>query len=125
MGSLSSLTRSLDRGCGSKRAYPSRHVANGMVRVHSASHPGDLRRLDCYKCRTCGKWHIGHAQLRRDRPVLMSHEDRRKLIEASFVCNLVGQRAWSGVTYIDNVPVNGRRMPRRSYPGFIDAEEQL
>lgn len=59
--------------CRNKVGHPSKKVAAGVLRVMlmtSAEDPSLLALLVVYRCRDCGRWHIGHDRRRtpRDTP---------------------------------------------------------
>lgn len=44
---------------------------------------------------------------------LMSHEERRKIIEAPFRCQVISPKSWAGTLIPHELPVEGGRRPVR------------
>jgi hypothetical protein len=66
----------LTRACLGKRAFPSRKNATGAAinaarrEMENARTPEEQKRselLQAYRCRLCGRWHIGHSTVTRPR----------------------------------------------------------
>lgn len=51
------------RGCFQKIAHTSKRIALGTMRVTKRNNPRvNDDTFSAYKCRHCGKWHIGHGR---------------------------------------------------------------
>ena len=50
-------------GCRGKRWYPSKAHAQSAVR-RSQLERGQDGRMNAYRCKACGRWHIGHRPYR-------------------------------------------------------------
>jgi len=58
---------SYENGCRGKRRLTSRRMADGYLRVIArryASEGQNPDRLESYKCRACGGWHLGNGNTR-------------------------------------------------------------
>lgn len=52
------------RGCGRKRQYSTRSVAEGVADKSLRKHT-ESPRPHTYECATCGQWHLTHGRVKR------------------------------------------------------------
>lgn len=53
---------SLIFGCEGKLRHASRKIALGMKRVMAQHRGANVERLNAYKCKHCGGWHLGNSR---------------------------------------------------------------
>ena len=56
-----------------KKAYPNEIKAQ-MVCYELNLNPHNIHKIVCYKCPTCGKWHLGHHSRKQ-----LTEDDRSKI----------------------------------------------